>query len=544
MSLTATPLAALDPARVAETEAMLTALLQEAEPSLDVRHGVFRDVMLHFVAALLESVGRGSTERLRQDFSLVRLIADPAAVDQTIADQLLGNYRLSRQAGTPAVGEIAVVLSKAIAPVLPRGTRFAYGQQQFITTTTHAIRLSEDSISGATDRALIPLGTGQYVFSVPVAAAAAGTQGMLQRDTAVTMPQPPPYFVRAYAAGDFSDGHGDTTTADLAAQLAEGLAARTWSNRTTITALLRNHAAFRKILRVSIVGAGDAEMRRDQRSLFPWAPRGRCDLYLRSQPLPQIKFLSVSATAIAVTAATVTWQFTLDRDAAPGFYEVLTARDDTQTVAVSEVSRDIAFNGDEWAPDISVVEDGAYSRYQTGTFACTTDVSAAAVVPYETTRDFSVAVSLMPLVAAAQDFLGGRDVRSPGADVLVKAPVPCQVRISVDLFASAADASAIVTDSIRSTVSTAINSLGFVGQLFASGLARAIQDVLPERVEIGRIDMLGRIRPPDGELLHAQNDTVLTIQHLPHRGVTARTVAFFSDPGDIAVNIHPLGAST
>jgi len=302
-------------------------------------------------------------------------------------------------------------------------------------------------------------------------------------------------------------------------------------------------SGFASILNMSIVGFNDPEMSRDQHWLFPVSGGGRADLYLRSQALPSLIGKTKTATLISKTASGGVWQFSVDRSDAPGFYEVRNIR----TAGASPVgtgytiqldTRGIDTTGtDVYLPDLETALEAVYSRFQTAVIRfLDTDTDVTALTEYSSTASYDVTLAAMPLVEEVQKFLGQRSIRAPGGDVLVKAAIPCFTSIAVVLARSRADAT-VTTATVQNAVASYVNTTGFSGNLYASGIAGAVDAVLPANMNTDSIMMTGTVRYPDGTEMLIQNAEVLTVPTSYANFVSGRTVVFILDPSDTSVTV-------
>jgi len=495
-------------------------------------------------------------ELLRESSSLQAISQNPQLSDDTIVDVALSNFRITREPGTAASGTITIVLNALVPVVIPADNQFSSGGIIFTPGLAYAARLSADTATTATDRVLRPVGDGTYAFSIPVTAQDTGSAGMLRRGAGLTTLDPIPYFNRAFAESDFTGGFDPETNAEMIARLQSGLAAQAWSNRVTIDASIRAMPEFARILQMSIIGAGDAEMLRDKHTIMPIANFGRVDLYVRTQDLPLSQAIydpptssvpaptTKTATLIQKTAEGGIWQFSIGSADAPGFYQVdrvgpiQTAQDDAGYEVIGDV-RGIDLNYPGFVPDIVLPIEAVYSRYQAATIQfLDTDTPVANLVENESTAAYYVTVLGMPLIAELQDTVSGRSFGAPAGDALAKAPIPCFLTISFNINKRA---SVVVDqptiDGICISVAQLVNSLGFPGQLYASLISDLVQQQLPDGAYLGAIDMFGTIRRPDGSLRRIRSTEVLVIPDEPSLMVTPRTVAFILDPLAVGVSV-------
>jgi hypothetical protein len=548
MDLSITGLLSLDQDQVDQAEQQLIEALQEAFPEADLRGGVLDDVVLHLGAVIQAAFRQRVVDPLRRSSSLLAIAQDPTLADDDTVDRVLSNFLIARQPGEAAAGQITVIFDSPAPATIPAGAVYTAGAARFASTAAWAGRVDAATVSSDTDRVLRPMGDGTYAMTVPVTALEAGSSGTLRRGTRLVPEVRPPHFVAAYAEGDFSGGYDPESNADLLRRLQEGIAAKAWSNRVTIDAMIRAQAPFARVLQTSVVGAGDPEMIRDRHTIFPVSLFGRCDLYARTAALPLSVTLEVECTLVSRTAQAApcpvasTWQFSLGRDVVPGFYLVDRvappgASPSDSGYAIVDDVRGIDTSGGAWAPDIEDWTEAAYSPYQATTIRFVdTDTPTEDLVEGTSRAIYAVSVLAMPQLAELQAFIGGRDVRGPGGDVLVKAPIPCFLSVGFDVRKRA---TVTVPDVgiIAAAVASWVNTRGFAGQLHASGVAAVATAFLPDGAALSAIDLFGRIRRPDGTWSHVRSDEVLVVPHEPWAMVGPRTVAFILDPVDVAISV-------
>lgn len=540
MSLYVENLAELDADKVQQTHALLTALLQEDHPTLELRRGLLHDLLAYY-GGILHAARREEIDRLRRSSSLRAISADPSLADEETVDNVLSNFGLTRATGTAAVGTITIIVSRLSSVTIPSGSLFTANGISFRADTAYVARTSSDNLQSDTDRVLTPLSDGTYSFTINVTATTVGTAGLLTKDTLLVPSTPPVNFVRAYATSDFTGGVDTETNADLLLRQAEGLSVKTLSNRGTMTALLRE--AFPQLLHGSVIGYGDAEQLRDKHSLWPTAHGGRVDWYVRTQQLPQRLTLTLTGTLLTKHSDnTGTWQVALDRDAAPGFYDVVSiapadVTEFTGTLAISLETRgvDLTAIPGELTPDIVTVVEGTYSRYQTAVvqFRDTeTDVTDLAV---GATAEYSVTVRLQPELAALQSFVNTRSQRFVAGDTLIRGVVPCFVSLAFTLHGESGLALPDGT-AIQNALAAYVNTLGFRGRLEASALADLIHDYLPAGMALSAIDMFGQIRRPAGTVRSLRSTEALIVPDESASMVSARTVGFILEPADVRIS--------
>jgi hypothetical protein len=293
----------------------------------------------------------------------------------------------------------------------------------------------------------------------------------------------------------------------------------------------------------SIVGYGDAEMLRDQHTIFPVSYGGRVDWYIRGQETLQRLAVTVTATCISIAGSTSTWQFALNKNASPGFYEVTKIRRqlDANLNSGFEIildSRSNDLTGDGFIPDITTIAEGAYTAFQTAIIQFVDTVTLVSGLAVGQTALYTCELIGTPLIQEIQTLVSSRDVRSYAADALVKAPVPCFVQVTLTLNKTTGTmVDADMIDKIKLAIIGVVNRTDFVGRLDGSYIIEAVHGLITDNISITQLDLLGRIRRPDGTLQYLRDPDSIVIPEQPVKMVTAKTVQFFAEVADVSVNV-------
>lgn len=541
MPIELTNLSELAPADVQANLAVATQQVQEDNPTLDLRRGVIHDIVLYPHAAL-DTMLRTALARYLSARSLNDIQADPTLADAGVVDGVLSNFNIVRGQGATAIGEVTIVLASALSVTIGSGTIFQANGQTYTSDAAYTAKTQAAQINNTTDRLLTAQDDGTWAFTINVTATAIGTAGIIAKNTLITPVAVPTGYVNSYATNDFTGGLDAQTNDQLLAILQQGIAAKAPSNRINMQAMLQNNTNFARVLRSSIVGCGDEEMIRDQHTIWPGSIGGRCDWYVRTQSRVLQLTLTVTATLLSVDAGnTGTWQFAFGRNDAPAYYEIasiLRPTSDAQigTLTILSEVRGLDLSGAGFVPDIATVVEGAYTRFQTAVVLFNDTVDSGVVVG--NTASYNVTVRQMPQIDLIQDYISSFNIRSYGADVLIKAPVPCFMSVSFNINKDRTQNDPD-TDAIASAVADAVNNTDFLGRLFASQLHDVIQGFLPAGMSAGALDMFGRVRFPDGTIKYVRNPEVLSIDDIANQGsmVSSRTVAFCLDPADVSIAV-------
>lgn len=526
---------------VAQNLTEVIARVQEQNPTLDLRRGVLHDLLAFYHALLATQLGANIKDYLSAN-SLDAIQRDPALADPALVDAVLSNFQVKRQPGTKAAGEVTIALSTNTTVIIAQGAVFQANGKRFLTEQVFTAKTEAGQINSSGDRLLTKVSDGRWVFTIPVVAADAGVSSLVRKDTLIVPETLPPNYITSFAASDFTGGRDAETNQALLARLQQGIAAKAPSNRVNMAAMLRADERFNRVVQTSIIGYGDAELIRGPRSILPINLPGRIDWYVRSEEQVVRKRLIKSAVLIEKTEdQRGIWQFSVDRNDAPGFYELANVRLPDMlgvsggfTVALETRSLDLTGSG--FFPDVSGAIEGAYTRFQTAIVQFRDHLTSTASFTIGVKKDYEVEARYVPLIGEIQDFISSRSVRSYGADVLVRAPVPCFVQLTLTINKRSGDADPDV-NAVKAALAVAVNRVSFIGSLAASTLHDVIHGFLRNDMNVSAIDLFGRIRYANGSLRYLRSTEALTVPDEPGQMVSARTVQFFTAPEDIAIAV-------
>lgn len=524
----------------------LTQLMQERHPEVELTRGVFHDLVLYFNSVLNATV-RANIDRVLQSKSLLKITQNPALSEPELVDEVLSNFNIARGEGVNASGEATIIFLQPVTTLIPIGLRLSADGVIFYPTEEFTAIPPGTAITSAADRQMIPVGDGTYAVNINVVAETSGAGGNIKRGAKLVPDFSLNNAVAIYATTDFVNGAEPPSNAEYIARLPDALAAKTIGGRASYAATIRKQPGFEKIKHVSVVGFGEPEQKRDQHSLFPISGGGRVDIYLQTYARYQTKDSALQAVYIGESDTEIgtIWQIKIDKNVAPGFYEITRIAGIKDTGATGYPillqTRGYNFEDEDFVPDIIGREEGAYSRYQTAVVRfLDPNTTAAGLTPLQSKAYYSVTTSLMPLIGQVQDFLSSREIRARATDVLVRAAVPCFTKIS---FTIRKDAASVTPDlaAIKTALVEAVADVGFSGQLHASLISGVVHKFLTGKQAVGAIDMFGRILRPDGEETFVRDNTILQIPHDPLRLVTGKTTAFLTTEDDISISVSLAG---
>lgn len=540
-------LAELPIADVQQNQAEILARVQENNAQLDIRFGPLNNIVGYY-NALLATQRQINTQRLQDSNSLSKINADPTLADTETVDAVLSNWGITRGAGAKATGSITIVVNTNTTTIIASGAVFTASGLQFISNQAFVAKAAAANVTTASDRLLTQLDDGMWAFSIDVTAAQIGSAYQVAKNTTMTPASPPLNFVKAYAATDFSGGINPDTNQTMMLRQQEGFAMKAVSGPVTMNAALRAVPAFANVVTTSVIGFGDAEMLRDKHTIFPIAVGGKCDWYVRTTEQPQRISLSKTAVLVAIDPADNygIWQFSITRNDYPGFYDVTAIRLPssaslgTFTITQETRANDLTQLAPGFIPDIANVAEGAYSRYQVATIQFKDNRTLTAGLTVGTSEQtYAVEVRGLPLIGEIHDYMSSRNVRFRSGDILVKAPVPCFLQLSVSIQVQPGD-TVPDTSVIISALTQLVNRVGFTGRLAASQVYDVIQNSLTGNQTATKLDMFGRIRRPDGTIKYVRDSSLLTVPAEPQNMVSAQTVQFFLTPSDVSITIETL----
>jgi len=534
----------LDPQLVENAQAELSQLIQERHPQVELTRGVIHDIVAFFAGGVSGGINQTEVNRVLESRSLLAIQTNPELADPELVDHVLSNFLITRRTGTRASGEIAIVVEGDTTVVVAANSRYIANGVNYLTNEPIIARPPGTVTTEPNERVLEPRGDGSFEFTVPATAEDVGEVGNARTGAKFLPDVPPPRFVTAFANTDFTSGTSSETNEQLIERMLAGIPAQTTAGRLNIEALIKAQPVFGDVRDVSIIGFGDAEMTRDQHWIFPVSGGGRIDIYGRTDALPQTVVLRKNARLVDYTPGVPggTWQFSLDRDDAPGFYEVVSVRRtdaaaDIAGFGVTSEIRGFHFADDKWKPDIQSVNEAIYSRYQTAVIQFVDDITVITPeIITEGSREYVVSVSTQPLIRELQEFLASNDHRHLASDILVKSAVPCFLSINCDIIKSSNESAPELAE-IRAAIARQVNLLDFPGTIYASQITDVIHNFLEPGQAVSIVDMHGRIRRPDGDDWIIRNTNQLTIPNSPSTGVTPRTTTFMLYPDDIGLAV-------
>jgi len=402
--------AGLSPSAIAQAEEYLASVLSEEFPSLDLSEGRVIRTMVIDIAAILNTESRQDTDNLRNSFSPLTIAENPELADDDIVDEVYSNYHVERYEGSKSTGLIAVILESNITTSVPDDTVFTNNGLNYVVTQSYIGVTTPDSVVSSTERLIEERPDGSFVFTVPVVAEDVGAQYSVKRNERFTAAPAIVGAIDLQAAIDFEGGTSEETNAELVERTQQGIAPKVFSARAQVAALIQDE--YPETIAISQVGLGDAEMLRDRNNIFATSQGGKADLYVQTTTVPE----EVKVTKECTYIGDQSWQFSMLRDDAPGFYLVtavvyknLTAFTGTLEILSEVRGYDTTLETD-WVQQIADVQQGMYTRYQTAVVTFKDPLTPAAMV-IGTKVEYDVYALRMPNIKGINDLTVERQRR-------------------------------------------------------------------------------------------------------------------------------------
>jgi phosphatidylglycerophosphatase A len=542
MSLEISSLNDLTDEQVAETFGVLKNLIQDAHPSVDVRRGVFHDLVLYLNSVLTTTV-RENIKKVQQSQSILQIEQNPEIATDEVVDQVLSNYGVTRDAGGQATGFILFNLTTNLKTRFLASTLYTANGATFGLIRDFFVVGTEEEVLGDDYRVAEQAEDGSFSVLLPAYALSPGTSGNIQAGASIATSVILDNVLSIYAGSDFVGGRDADTNADYLQKVKSGMSAKTIGGKNSYAAFLRAQPGFSDVAHVSITGAGDPEQTRDQHSIIPISGGGKVDVYVQTKQTVQRNVHNVDATYVGESVGGTLWQINISRDLAPGYYYFDGVAPSGLADPFSnlyEITSDFRITnvfGLDFRPDVANYTESAYSRYQAGYIIFEdTDTQSTNLELNTTTRKYQLVSVSMPNIREVTEIFTDDNNRPRATDILVRAAVPCFTRIAISINAGGSDilTTAQIAEAKQAIVTT-IAGVGFSGALHATKIAKALSPYLNSAQDIEQINMFGKIRKPSGMIGYASATDVLRIPNDPAGGVTKNTTVFLTTVDDIDI---------
>jgi hypothetical protein len=531
-------------------EAIVIDMLRTVRPDVPLRRGtVLRELLVRPVAEIYAADTRRVEESMRS--RSLKLMQESGIADTDEVNAILSNFSTSLYEGKNASGYLFVQVEADSVYSISSDTVFST-EDGLEYTVTDAYVVTSSEVSGDGYLELKQTDNGLWYFLVPVYAKEVGAKYEIEAGVRLSVEPEFSGFVSATSYAKFSGGLDAETVSDAVSELMSAVSLRGLGSRLSIksTLLDKNAGNFAgQVLDCSVVGYGDAEQIRDKTNVFGVATGGKVDLFIRSFTSPSV----VTKTKIGVwDNDNSEYVIHISHDEMPGYYAVKSVLDANSEPALSSFGSTGMLSADSYSvhetfePVVSYIHVWP-DTLQGPAYTCFRDVTLHVHgVGFEPevpeVREFLVSAYAYPVVAAVQDYVDRKDVRSLRDDVLVRSAPICLVKLSASV---SVPSNRVAPDlyEMRSAVASYINSRSFVPRLTASEIVAVLNKFDISRVEMmfgtkHGFKMQGRIKDASGKIVDLAGPDLDVDGHSdPANLVTPNTVCFATNVEDIEIKI-------
>lgn len=533
-------------AEIQAAERLVAQYLYDAFPTMDfVKGSALYDIVVRPVA-MIYLISRLEWETLRVTQSLSAVIKNPEVSSNEIVDAILSNFQVSRKTGSRAVGSARMVFSKSITQSIPSTLVFRTADGlEFRPSGSYRIISDVNDIS---DIKLTQSGASQYTAIIPLESVERGAKYQISDGTPLFVSFPSSIFIAASSFGNFIGGSDDETNVDLINRLPEAMSVKNLASVLSISSTIKNR--FPDVFDVGVQGSFDPVMTRNSHNLFGIKTGGFVDIYIKTMSGIVSGQIGLSASLYQILdeegdRPRGTYFITIDKNLFPGHYFVRSIKQDPSSISsflITSQARDInmvADPGDQTRSNlIPVFTEGVFSKYQYSTivFEVEYDESLGTTVQDQLQDNLAVVadVAYIPGIADIQNMVSDRQSGVIMADYLVKAVIPCFVRLPIIKVVASAYEKA---EEVRLAIYEYINKLKMGDPLKIDEMVMRIRTVPGVHSVSLPISVSGEILCPDGNILDIRSDGDLEIPYRPDLLVIPQNTAFFVELAEIDVEV-------
>lgn len=495
MSIELTSLDNLTAEAVQAKQDVLTEILQDAYPEVDISRGALHDIVL-YLHAILATKTSMELDRYKASRSLLDVSNDPTLADEDCVNRILSNFNISRKSATYTTGFLTLEYERDLSTLIPSNTKFTFGSDVYVTTEGIIAYATDSQLSNK----LVELENGRYGITIPVTASTAGAMTPINQGDLVETELED--AVSVYAASDFTLGRDEESNLSLVSRLAEGLAVPCWGNRYHVNALIRQNVST--VTDVSVVGIGDEEMLRDRLTIFPVSVGGKADIYVKTRVETRIH--TCSATYIARNGVNGVWQTSIPASVFPGCYRAVVAR---QNGNEYEITNETILNDEGTANQVRVIE---FERDE------------LILKDLGTSEDFEIVLIGQSDIQSITDIFENPEFMPITEDAMVISARPAWVTTTVTLSSRADN-----EEAISAAITDKINATGFCTKLPASELIRVILPCLTTDQQILGLTMTAEVWGFNNSVYRSASMQTLEVPNDSLNRVSAKTTVFYTD---------------
>jgi len=527
-----TDFASLDTDVLQEYEALFIEAYRTQYPDYEWDHGSMLYEMVIRPAAVRAAADDADIEALRENMSLY-LASIAESPDQDLILSLASNFRVSQNTGLYGTGDIAVYTKQAGNIYLPGGSQYSAGGLAVTNDLTYVGVPNIDEYVDTEDtvyRQLTQLGD-EYVFLVPVRTVNY-TGESVTRGVQVTSATRPSQVTRIETATSIAGGREPDSTEEILDQALNGMTAKVPSGNSHLEALFRDFGAVTIYSQASF-GINDPECIRDRDNVFGISAGGRVDTWCRTADAPIERTIQVLASRATSTSP---WQLFITAEQGLGFYRIESIKHPESSSIVTdehEATVIYGYSEEDGGPHVFSGDTARYSVYQTAQVLFTFNDIA------DTDAVFEIVVSGLPGLQTLQEYINRRDIRNEAHDVLVRAPNPAAVSITVTVERESGDTATTVT-ALQTAIASAINAteIGIDG-LDASLVVNAVEGVNSDLNVKFPVTLQADFQQPDGTVETVRSITGrINVPESDYSWVTERNTMFYCIADFIKVDLR------
>jgi hypothetical protein len=520
-----------DPEIIKSFEDILRDFLQEYDPDIDLRSGVVCDLLLRANAALGASINN-VFDRALVNTNLTDIINNPDLADSSSVDKILSNWGIQRNNGSRSLGLVTIYVSRLAPFSIPATVAFSIGSEEYVTTYPISVRTSEANIQSDTDLFLQPANESMYFCNIPVISKGVGAATKVRAGSIFSTTVLIPGLIVAKAEQDFIGGEDVESTEALLARQGSGIVSKSFGNKLQTKAVLLDR--FPDIQEVSVVKYFDAEMTRTtpDSNLLGIRSAGFVDLYVRTNKEVISRNFFLDAKCTWNTGGTLKWRMTVGKDVFPGFYKIDWIKAESQGPALDLIQETVIHDPDHVFPAIISSSDCKHSAYQVIEIDFE-DRNPKVFASVGQNKGFFVALTGLPRIDEIQKYTIGADNGALGLDILVKAPYPVFLTISIQLKGKSLTQDLQLL--IKETLSNFINTqYTFKSVVYANHISSAIGSLLDGR-QCAVVDFSAKVLTRgDDVYLYSRDNIDISTLNLPY--LTDKNTCFFIKPSDIMLS--------
>lgn len=505
----------------------LQTLLSTEIPDTDFSVGTVLYDLLVKPAAVTLAAQETDLDALRNSMSLVQVLQDPTASDESV-DNLLSNYNVSRREGSRAAGLINIYVSTTDNVYIEPTAIITCGATRLNPSKAYVAVFGTITTQDTQDVSYVQMrqfDDSTYVFSIE-AVTVENTDTVLSPGQSCSISTQDSFIRRVEVGSTFTGGALAETSEEFLIRAATSINSKVVTGRDNIQSLLEDNGSGVDVLDAGAFGMGDVLQLRDKDNAAGVSSGGHVDVYVTTSPVPSFATASLPATR----EAGGTWSLPIPRETYAGAYGVTEIRNGADAYNTNLVHV-LGYELDEGAPHITQPVHARYSKYQT----LTIQFETTGIDDSVTEQNFDVDILFMPGLNTLQEYMQGADIRSYAFDTLVKGTIPVLVSVAVTVEYVQGISPPTIT-ALQQAVSDEINLQRMrVGSLESSKVVYALREAFGAGDVRMPITLSGKVFLPDGTTAFATDQNRLVVPE--ETGIGAENTDFFCYPENVEVTL-------